>query len=552
MASLGAMAGGCARSPFSDAPDDYARRLAISRVKEIAPSDLASRAMASSADINREEAVIEAVKAARARFASLATTPLAIEDARKSALEHNLNLRVASFDPAIAAEVESEEAARWNSLFVISARYSDSRRSTGSRISSSEARSASVTPELRFPTRTGGTLSVPLELGYEETNNEFSELPEFYTVAPSVSYSQPLLRGAGRRVNTAQLRIAGYDARASQARRRLEVTRELAEVDRAYWRLYAARATLDVRLQQFELASAQLEKAQRRVREGQSPEVEVDRARAGLAQRLEGVVLAQNDILLRQRLLKRIINTPGLEMDTQVAVVPSTPPDPVEFAFDVATLQAGAIEHRAELLDLELQLASDAARILLARDDTNPRLDVNLRYLIQGVDAGLGDAIDDAIDRESRVGSIGIEGEVPLDNEAARSRLRRAILTRVQRIASRQAREQTVRQEVLDAADNITTGWQRILAARQAALAAGRQLQSEQRQFDLGRVTSTDVLDAASQLAEAQLTEVRALAEYQIAQVELALATGTLMGAAKVTLEDAPAADVRERDAEEP
>ncbi|MEM9374329.1 MAG: hypothetical protein AAGA55_11875, partial [Planctomycetota bacterium] len=46
--------------------------------------------------------------------------------------------------------------------------------------------------------------------------------------------------------------------------------------------------------------------------------------------------------------------------------------------------------------------------------------------------------------------------------------------------------------------------------------------------------TSTDVLDADTNLADALLAEIRAVVEYQIAQIDLAVATGTLMGQAGV------------------
>jgi hypothetical protein len=49
-----------------------------------------------------------------------------------------------------------------------------------------------------------------------------------------------------------------------------------------------------------------------------------------------------------------------------------------------------------------------------------------------------------------------------------------------------------------------------------------------------GSRTSTDVLNAAASLADSQSSEIRALADYQIAQIDLAFATGTLLGAAKV------------------
>jgi hypothetical protein len=42
------------------------------------------------------------------------------------------------------------------------------------------------------------------------------------------------------------------------------------------------------------------------------------------------------------------------------------------------------------------------------------------------------------------------------------------------------------------------------------------------------------VLNAAATLADEQTNEVRALTDYQIAQVDLAFATGTLLGAGKI------------------
>ena len=75
---------------------------------------------------------------------------------------------------------------------------------------------------------------------------------------------------------------------------------------------------------------------------------------------------------------------------------------------------------------------------------------------------------------------------------------------------------------------------------------AARNLAAEQRQFDLGLRTSTDVLDAQTRFADAQSAEVLALTEYEIAQVDIAVATGTLLGAADVRWAPAePVDDVR-------
>jgi outer membrane protein len=64
---------------------------------------------------------------------------------------------------------------------------------------------------------------------------------------------------------------------------------------------------------------------------------------------------------------------------------------------------------------------------------------------------------------------------------------------------------------------------------------AARVVDVETRQFEQQLRTSTDVLDAQTRLANAQTDEIAAITEYQIAQVDIAFATGTLLGAARVS-----------------
>src|SRR3712207_7099357 len=54
---------------------------------------------------------------------------------------------------------------------------------------------------------------------------------------------------------------------------------------------------------------------------------------------------------------------------------------------------------------------------------------------------------------------------------------------------------------------------------------------------ELGRRTSTEVLDAQIRLADARQAEIAAVAEYQIAQVDVAQATGTVLGQSRVAWE---------------
>jgi hypothetical protein len=115
--------------------------------------------------------------------------------------------------------------------------------------------------------------------------------------------------------------------------------------------------------------------------------------------------------------------------------------------------------------------------------------------------------------------------------------LNQAFYQRIQRLGSSLSRRALIELEVLNAIDQLEANWQRILASRQRAILDGRLFEAEQRQFGLGLRTSTDVLEAQTNFADAQSAEILALTEYQIALVDLAYATGTLLGAAKIDLQ---------------
>ena len=46
----------------------------------------------------------------------------------------------------------------------------------------------------------------------------------------------------------------------------------------------------------------------------------------------------------------------------------------------------------------------------------------------------------------------------------------------------------------------------------------------------------TEVLEGLTRLGEAQIREVKAIVDYQVAQIDLAFATGTLLGYSRVYL----------------
>jgi outer membrane protein TolC len=465
---------------------------------------------------------------------------LTMEECRAAAISNNLRIQSVLVDPAIASDRVSEEEARFESVFQGGVSYAE----TDTPIST-ETGAASHLLDTRtgvsLPLRTGGTLS--FNLADDRTHNfaDGSGLDPTYASSASVSLSQPLLRNAGRRVNTHAIRLAVYGQQLAQTSTRLEIIRVLAAVDRVYWRLYASRCVLKVRRQDFDLAQSQLDTARRLVDAGERSPVEVLRAESALASRLEGIITAEVTVRDRQRELKQALNRPDLPQDSATIIVPGTEPDLAHYQFDLGSLKAQASRNRMELLELELQLAQSDSTVEYLRNQLLPLVMLDYTYNLNGLGDSRSESHDLLDSRRFADHRAGISLLIPLGNGAAESRLRQALMTRQQRLRTKAEREALIEQEVLMACDNLEAAWQRILANRQSVLLAQRLLDAERRQYELGINTSNDVLTAQAKLADAQSAEIQALAEHQIALVDAAYATGTVLGAAKLRWQESTA-----------
>jgi len=147
---------------------------------------------------------------------------------------------------------------------------------------------------------------------------------------------------------------------------------------------------------------------------------------------------------------------------------------------------------------------------------------LNYTYNVNGLGTTRNDAYDLLLDKNFEDHRIGVQLIVPLGMKRRKAASVRHFYSE-DRSWPQRKRQAMIEVEVLNALDQLETNWQRILASRQSALLEERLYQAEIRQFEIGMRTSTDVLEAQANFANAQSTEINALTEYQIALVDLAL-----------------------------
>ena len=462
---------------------------------------------------------------------------LSLADVRAASLENNLELSATIIDPAIAEAAYQAESARFESTFVASVSQSDSNQQITNESQSSNSSSTAVDLGVDIPLQTGGTISfsAPVSRNTQNSQLDFDGISNFWSAGLQFSIAQPLLRNAGLRVNTAPIRVAAYRSQIAQAQAKLAAIRILGNAEKAYWRLYAAWQEFEVRKQQYDLAIEQLERARRLVDLGQIAEIEVIRAESGVGSSLEAIIRADAAIRRSQRELKQIMNRRDLPIESDTALEPSSIPNPVGLVIDGLALARDAVENRMEVLELDLQLAIDSSDIEVARNATLPDIAIRYDFGLTGNQSGsLANTYKAAFDGFYDTWSVGLSASIPIGNQQAEARLKQTILQRVQRLATRDQRVQSIRLEVFDVVDSINESWQRILAARLETVLAGRTFEAEKRQFELGLRTSNDVLDASARLADARSREILAVVEYQAALVDAAFATGTIFGSSRI------------------
>lgn len=483
---------------------------------------------------------------------------ISISDIRKMALANNLGLKVFQFDPEIAKTQVREERAKFDNIVFANLQYGRKDKLSNSlgaakftsddinlndkkvKLSALESQSEWLDGELglMIPMRSGAKVKISSPFANSESRYD---APKFnsneYTSALKFSITQPLLRNAGTSVNEASIQIADTGKQAVDTKTKLQAIRILSTVEKAYWELNRAWNELEVRQQQHEYATQNLQMVRKRVQEGLSAAIEINRAEIGVADRMEALIVANTKLKIAERVLKFYLNEANAPVSSDLKFIPKTQPELLYYAVDREKLVRKALQNRLELLELELKLSADLTKISYLENQTLPVFNIEYQYgALSEIRNSYGRAYG-SIDGDSNEWAIGFNFEMPITNEARKAQLERAILTRQQRLANKTLQELSIQREILDTTDELDQNWQRIIAARQQVIIAGINYEAELKQFKEGLRTMTEVLESLTRLGEAQIKETRAINDYQISKVDLAYATGTILGYSNVEVQ---------------
>jgi outer membrane protein TolC len=482
--------------------------------------------------IDRTVAAGAAVETGQGRRTEAAEGPLNIRvsDAVLLALENNPQLAVETLSVPITATFEDEEAAEFDPVLSAGAshervRYERfARAASGTETALTETNSGDAALSTFFPTGT----EVALEASIDQTTSSLSDA-RLDTARLGLSVTQALLRGAGTGVNLASVRQARLDTLISEYELRGFTEALVAEVETTYWDYVLALREIDIFEESRRIAGQALNEIEERIRIGTLAEIELAAGQAEVALRREALIRARGNLATTRLRLLQLLNPPREDMwDLEIRALdePSAPSDSLD---EVADHVALALKLRPELNEARLALSRDELELVKTRNGLLPRMDLFLNLGKTSYAESFGSALGDIDEDDTYDVFAGVSLEYPLKNRAAAARHERAGLERAR---SQEAFVNLTRLVELDVrAAHIKVD----LAGEQvAATAATRRLQEETvrgevEKFRVGKSTTFLVAQAQRDLVVGQIGEVRALANYQKALVDLYRLDGSLL-----------------------
>ena len=495
------------------------------------------------------------------------TRRLTIEEAVKLALENNLGIQIARYNPRVQDLSVAEARAAWvpaftNSFQTNSQDSPNNNFLAGSLGGKTSNAAFSNSIGVQQSTPWGGNYSASWDGSRSTTNSSFTTFSPQVRSGLSFSVAQPLLRNFSIDSMRQQVAVSIKNREISDVELRQTVATTMRTVRNAYWNLAYATASLAVQRQSLELAQESLRNTRSRVEIGTTPPIDIVEAESEVATREEAVILAEASIETAEDNLRALVFDPSAPdfwtMTIEAVDVPSFQPIAVDTDAAVRT----ALERRTDLLRSTKSLEVNDVQIRYLRNQTMPDLSAQFDYGLSGLGGlnlvrgpgpfgpGSGEVIDtigrsfgsvltDLFANRYPQWTASLNVSYPIGASQQEASLARARIEYGQAQTQLKNQQLQVATQVREASRQVQTNQKRVETTRAARSFADRRLEAEQRKFAAGTSTSFIVFQAQRDLALARNNELRAILDYAQSVVDLEtvqevpLAGGTATTAAR-------------------
>ncbi len=457
---------------------------------------------------------------------------LTVEQAIARTLANSPEIRVVSFDPSIAKQDITKTAAEFDLTTFGRLNYEDEANPPNSifQPGESDVRTFEYGIKQRGVTGSEWSLSYVLTRSWDDLVGR--TLPTRYEPILGFQIKQPLLRDAWEEVSLADVNIARLNYKIALFGFREKAEDTAAQAISGYWRLLQARRDFEIQEELLDRTFDTLKKVEGR-REIDATDIQIKQTEASAKAREAALLQARKIISDAQDALVRLMADAQLNMLDDFEIIPVSEVTLETEKLDSSKILEIAMQKNPAIQRAKIETEIADINIRVAENQHMPRLDLVATARTQALARDLNDAHDRLETGEYDSYVIGLSLEYPLGNRQRHAELLKRRLERRKAISALQNVADQIALLAKEGITKIETNYSEIQIQKEAAGAARIHLQAlEDSEPIRERLTPEFLflkLQAQEALANAQRSKIRAVVEFNIALVQLAQISGTVL-----------------------
>ncbi len=330
---------------------------------------------------------------------------------------------------------------------------------------------------------------------------------------------QPLLRGAGRKVNQENLtqseRDMVYELRDFSRFRKTFAVR----ITNNYYRVLEERAIIRNEWNNYQRLKENVQRAELMAQAGEMPEFQVDQARQDELRARERWIGAMQSY---EETLDEFKIDLGLPTDEEVELDENELDELMERGIEhpeitEQTAVQRALKDRLDLLTAQDRVDDAERKVDVAKNDFLPQADLAFTY---GVGTNPPEDYYQFQWEKDRY-SVGLDVDLPLDRKAERNAYCSALINEARSRRNATLKEDRIKQEVRQAWRNLQRVRESYEIQKMSLELAEKRVESVSLLLQAGRASTRDLLETQEALVNAQNALVRALVDHTIARLQL-------------------------------
>jgi len=369
-----------------------------------------------------------------------------------------------------------------------------------------------------------------------KNNSPIQTLNPSYSVIPTLTITQPLLRGFGTQINKADIFIARNNKLESISSFKDTVIKAISDVKRAYYNYILFLESYSIEKLAFERVTDLLEINKARYSKGLVSSVDLLESEAAVAQR-ERVLLAFEAELKKAedelKYITNIVDDPEVwNAKIELLDKPLFKPEKVDFA----NAAKNAFTFRPDYEAAKIDLKNRDIRITVAENALLPTIDLTGSFGLNGLGEDYKSALGKANSNYPDL-SAGVQITIPWGG-GERAEYDQRKLEKAQALLALRKLEQGIILEVRDRVREVNIQAKQVGVARFLRAKEQENYAAQKERYSAGQVSTHDMLDYQDKLSQAELGYVRSLIEYNYAIINLDRTQGLTLVKNDIKLED--------------